>query len=106
MQIEIDGVKQNQREEQRQAPPQFAIVAHATPAATRSLVASLSFLHVLVGHLSVPKAEAHQVLMTAASKGRAVVKPVTKDVGETLLADLNECPMSQSDDFQFTLEQV
>lgn len=102
--IEINRAKQERKEQQREAPPQYVIVLHATPAVLHRTIARVFAEHALTEHLSVRHAEAQILLSEAGNKGRAVVKTVTRDVGDTLISELLECPSTTNDDFRFTLE--
>lgn len=104
--ITIDNpVKNNQDQMKNHPPAQYALVLHMNTAGT--FLTAASALHVIRDHLGLNNTESIKVVAEALRIGKAVVKPVTKDVGETLLADLNNCSIvALSNDFKISLEQI
>lgn len=87
-------------------PPKYVLMLHISASAKQMTIYVVA--HVLHDHLHLPEAEAIQILRKALRDGgKAVIKPVTKDIGESFLADINSCPVhsEMSTEFKITLEQ-
>lgn len=103
--INNSPTKQSRRLEDHKAPPQFALVLHLNPKS--GSLTLFQAVHVLNDHLGISQETSEDIVVKASRSGRAVIKPVSKDVGETLLASVNTCAMlKHSNQFKISLEQV
>jgi ATP-dependent Clp protease adapter protein ClpS len=96
-------VKKTTEEKKPEMPPQYVIVLHANTQC-RNLLTTMKLAHILMAHLSFLASEAKPIVLKALQDGHAVVKPCTKDVGETLMSLIHECDSSRCDDYEFKLE--
>ena len=65
----------------------------------------LNVQHVLMHHMNFGAADTEKAIKGAANSGSAVIKPVTKDVGESLLQRVETCMiLLLSTDFKVALE--
>lgn len=93
-----------QKHKTSQQPPSYVLVLHMNPDAY-SLTLHVSVQHVLEHHLNINAPDTEKAIKGAANSGLAVIKHVTKDVGESLLHRANEClVMILSSDFKVALE--
>lgn len=101
--IEKVPAKNTTEEKKPEMPPQYVIMLHANPA-SRDILTTMAIAHILMHHLNMSLTEAKPIVTLALRVGRAVVKPCTKDVGETLMGLINECDAASCDNYQFKLE--
>jgi|SRR6478609_1876463 len=97
----LDSLKQKQ--EQLLEPAKWVLMLHMNNHS--GIFAMSAAMHVLRDHLGIPRNEAVNIVSRAVVQGKHVVKPVTKDVGETLLSEAAQCSYSSSSDFRVSLEQ-
>lgn len=98
----LDSLKQKQK--QLLEPAKWVLMLHMN---THSGIFALSAAqHVLQDHLGIPRNEAINIVDRAVVQGKHVIKPVTKDVGETMLSEATQCSYSNSSDFRISLEQA
>lgn len=94
------------KEKEGVPPPQYVLVLHMNPAAY-CLSLHVSVQHVLEQHMSINAADTEKAIKGAANCGKAVIRPITKDVGESLMQRASEClVMTLSSDFKVALEQA
>jgi len=87
-------------------PPQYVLVLHLNPDAY-DLPLHMCVEHLLLDHLGISAEVADKAIRSAANSGHAVIKPVTKDIGESLLQQANTCRVMQlSRDFKVALEPL
>lgn len=92
------------RHKEGNPPPQYVLVLHMNPEAY-DLSLHVSVQHVLEEHLSISTADAEKAIKGAANSGKAVIRPITKDVGESLMRRASEClVMVMNSDFKVALE--
>jgi ATP-dependent Clp protease adapter protein ClpS len=105
--IDRDTIKSTDDQSNDQKPPMYAIVCHADTSRF-SLITAVGIVHVMHHHIGLPTVEAEAITQAAMRTGRAVVKSgLTKEVGETIMADIKSCGFVQSNkSFDFKLEQV
>lgn len=95
--------KQDEKIEYRQ-PKQYALVMHMTH---RTEIAVHIAIHILQVHLQLGEHQCYDIITRAGLERKSVVKPCTKDVGETLLAEINKCVVhAHFDDVKLTLETI
>lgn len=91
------------RQEYRK-PPQYVLVLHLNPTAY-NLALHVEVQHVLEVHLGLGAADVEKAIKGAANSGMSVIKPVTKDIGESLMQQVNRCLVVQSSrNFKVALE--
>lgn len=87
-----------------QQPPSYVLTLHMNPDAY-DLSLHLDVQHVLKHHLNIDAAGTEKAIKKAANSGYAVIKPVTKDVGESLMQRAGECAiLTTSLNFKVALE--
>lgn len=108
----VHVAQQNQKKEEQQKPRQWAIILHAkrieppfTPSRRLEITVHM-VAHVLVDHLFIERELAVTMTTQAFKVGKAVIKLVSRDIGETLMADINSCASTSNPDFSFKLEQL
>lgn len=104
--IDIEKIlhRQNQDKEDSKPPPQYVIMLHANPRST-GLPVLFAITHILVDHLGLSRNDAASIMRNALRNGRHVVKTVSKDLGETLIGQVNKCDLARtSSDYKFSLE--
>lgn len=96
------------RDEQRESikPPSYVLVLHLNPNAY-NIHLHLVVQHVLVDHVGLTDAETEKAIKGAANSGFAVIKPVSKDIGESLVQKARSCLVSMlSADFKVAVEPL
>jgi hypothetical protein len=104
--IDRDTIKSTDDQQKDAKPPMFCIVAHANTAAF-SMEQTFMIAHVML-HVGVSGRDAMVLALKAQLCGRLVVKSgLTKEVGETIMDEVNDCGVfKDQDSFNFKLEQA
>lgn len=100
-------IKSTDNQSNDSRPPLYRIVCHADPR-VRNLVQTLNIAHVIHKHIGFPVEQAFSLAGNATARGRITIKDsLTKEVGETIMADINECGVvNSSNPFSFKLERA
>lgn len=97
-------LKQDKKQDQHE-PKKWGLVLHMRPG--QDIMLTLMVAHVLCDHVRVSQQECTQVVQRASLIGRALIKTVTRDVGETIMEDVRDCDIAaESTDFKIALEEV
>jgi ATP-dependent Clp protease adapter protein ClpS len=92
------------REERKTEPPKkYALVLHAKPGDGIALNLAL---HVLTDHANVDDETAEEAVETAYKAGKAIVKPITKDIGDSIVAQCQRCRLAVLGEFKISCEQI
>jgi ATP-dependent Clp protease adapter protein ClpS len=108
MSFRDDLIKDYLEQQQKNAaqPPQYALILHMNPDAY-DLDLHLDVQHVLEDHMGIDTTEVAKAIKGAANSGHAVIKAVTKDIGESLMLRIRTCTvMFLSRDFKVALEPM
>jgi hypothetical protein len=106
MSFRDDLVKDHLEQKHRasQQPPSYVLMLHMNPDAY-NLDLHLCVQHVLLDHLNIGAADTEKAIKGAANSGASVIKPVTKDVGESMMQRVETCMvLLLSTNFKVALE--
>lgn len=103
-------VEHTERQSQDKEPAKYVLVLSVS--STTSLISYFSMTavigHALVAHCNLSQVRARAIAYRAQVKGRVVIRVLTKEIGETMISDIERCGTVRSFDgpFRFTLEEA
>ncbi len=86
-------------------PKKRAIVVHINQAKFDFAI-SLSLTHILMSHCGCDGPATERAITLASQAGRAVVKYVSADIGETIQREIDECAFNEDRDYKVSVEAV
>lgn len=101
-----DIVKDTFKQPVHVEPPKYVILLTVSPVFSLTLIFVLG--HILVAHCGLSQEQAMSGAIRAMRTGRLVVRPCTKEIGETILNEIEMCDTYQSCaiTFNFSLEEA
>ncbi len=99
----LEAQRHHSKEQKAEPPRKYAIVLHAKPG---SRTAGYIAAHLLADHANLDDNVVLNAVETAYRDGKAIVKPVTKDVGDTIVSLCNRCGQSESPLLKITCEEI